>query len=61
MWAILWDWLSVVSHKFKFVPRSLQLACDFMRRYLGVVDVARERLQLVGIGALCLACKHEEV
>lgn len=61
MWTILFDWLSVVSHKFKFVPRSLQLACDFMRRYLAIVDVKRERLQLVGIGALCLACKHEEV
>ena len=24
-------------------------------------EVARKRLQLVGIGALCLACKHEEV
>merc|ERR1740139_609807 len=39
MWGILYDWLSVVSYKFKFVPR----------------------LQLLGIGALCLACKHEEV
>jgi len=61
MWTILFDWLSVVSHKFKFVPRSLQLAVDFMRRYLSIADVPREKLQLVGIGALCLACKHEEV
>lgn len=61
MWAILFDWLSVVSFKFKFVPRSLQLACDFMRRYMMEAEVARKRLQLVGIGALCLACKHEEV
>lgn len=61
MWTILFDWLSVVSHKFKFVPRSLQLAADFMRRYMAIADVKRERLQLVGIGALCLACKHEEV
>lgn len=61
MWTILFDWLSVVSHKFKFVPRSLQLAADFMRRYMAIANVKRERLQLVGIGALCLACKHEEV
>lgn len=61
MWTILFDWLSVVSSKFKFVPRSLQLACEFMRRYMATTEVARKRLQLVGIGALCLACKHEEV
>ena len=61
MWTILFDWLSVVSHKFKFVPRSLQLACEFMRRYMATATVARKRLQLIGIGALCLACKHEEV
>ena len=61
MWTILYDWLSVVSHKFEFVPRSLQLACNFMLRYMSIVTVQRKSLQLVGIGALCLACKHEEV
>jgi len=61
MWTILYDWLAVVSYKFKFVPRSLQLACDFMLRYMSTVTVERKSLQLVGIGALCLACKHEEV
>ena len=61
MWTILYDWLAVVSFKFKFVPRSLQLACDFMLRYMSQVTVERKELQLVGIGALCLACKHEEV
>ena len=61
MWTILYDWLAVVSYKFKFVSRSLQLACDFMLRYMSQVEVERKALQLVGIGALCLACKHEEV
>eukprot|EP00325_Prymnesiales_sp_UTEX-LB-985_P010454 CAMPEP_0174696954 /NCGR_PEP_ID=MMETSP1094-20130205/2949_1 /TAXON_ID=156173 /ORGANISM="Chrysochromulina brevifilum, Strain UTEX LB 985" /LENGTH=813 /DNA_ID=CAMNT_0015893833 /DNA_START=64 /DNA_END=2505 /DNA_ORIENTATION=- len=61
MWTILYDWLAVVSFKFKFVPRSLQVACDFMVRYMNQVKVERKSLQLVGIGALCLACKHEEV
>jgi len=61
MWTILYDWLAVVSYKFKFVPRSLQVACDFMVRYMNQVRVERKSLQLVGIGALCLACKHEEV
>merc|ERR1740139_1897853 len=61
MWGILYDWLSVVSYKFKFVPRSLQLACDYMPRYLMDTPIERKRLQLLGIGALCLACKHEEV
>ena len=32
-----------------------------MLRYMAVVPVTRKRLQLVGIGALCLTCKHEEV
>ena len=61
MWTILYDWLAVVAYKFKFVPRSLQVACDFMLRYMNQVKIERKQLQLVGIGALCLACKHEEV
>jgi serine/threonine protein kinase len=61
MWTILYDWLAVVSFKFKFVSRSLQVAGDFMMRYMSQVQVERKELQLVGIGALCLACKHEEV
>ena len=32
-----------------------------MRRYLMDTPIERKRLQLLGIGALCLACKHEEV
>ena len=40
---------------------ELQLACECMKRYMAVVPVTRKRLQLVGIGALCLTCKHEEV
>ena len=33
------------------MPRALQLAGEFMRRDMATAEVARKRLQLIGIGA----------
>lgn len=61
MRSILVDWLADVHWKFRFVPETLFLAVNFLDRYLEAERVVRTELQLVGIAALQLACKVEEL
>lgn len=61
MRAILIDWLVNVHLKFKCVPETLYLTVNILDRYLSLCQVVRERLQLVGVAALFIACKYEEI
>jgi len=61
MRAILVDWLVEVHMKFRLVPETLYLCVNIIDRYCSTADVARSKLQLVGVTALFLACKHEEI
>eukprot|EP01035_Chromulina_nebulosa_P017225 gene17225-22750_t len=61
MRCILIDWLVDVHLKFKMVPESLYLTISIIDRYLQVKQVRRARLQLVGVGAILVAAKYEEI
>jgi len=61
MRAILVDWLVEVHMKFRLVPETLYLCVTIIDRYCSLADVPRTKLQLVGVTALFLACKHEEI
>jgi len=61
MRAILVDWLTDVHLKFKLVPETLFLAISIMDRYLERVRINKNHLQLVGVTALFLAAKYEEI
>lgn len=61
MRSILVDWLTEVHLKFKLVPETLFLAVNYLDRFLEREAVPRSQLQLVGIVALELACKFEEL
>ena len=61
MRSILVDWLVVVHSKFRLLPETLYLCVNIIDRYLSRVLVNRKRLQLVGITALFVACKYEEI
>lgn len=61
MRSILLDWLAEVHYKFKLVPETLFLAVNYLDRFLERETVQRSQLQLVGIVALELACKFEEL
>lgn len=61
MRQILIDWLIDVNLKFKLHPETFFLAVDIVDRYLAKAQVARAQLQLVGITAVLIAAKHEEV
>lgn len=61
MRAILIDWLIEVHLKFKLVPESLFLTVNLIDRYLEKEIVNRQKLQLVGVTAMLIACKYEEI
>jgi cyclin B len=61
MRTILVDWLIEVHLKFKMVPETLYLTVNLLDRYLQLKQVRRSRLQLVGVSALLIAAKYEEI
>lgn len=61
MRAILIDWLVEVHLKFKLVPETLYLTVNLIDRYLEIEQVKRDKLQLVGVTAMLIACKYEEI
>jgi cyclin B len=61
MRSILVDWLIEVHHKFKLQQPTLWLTINLLDRYLEIVPTTRNKLQLVGVSALLIACKFEEI
>lgn len=61
MRSILVDWLIEVHMKFRLLPETLYLCVNIIDRYLSHKTVQRNRLQLVGVTALLIACKYEEI
>ncbi|PHT47958.1 Cyclin-B2-4 [Capsicum baccatum] len=50
-----------VHYKFEIIEETFYLTMNVIDRFLAVQSVIRKKLQLVGITALLLACKNEEV
>lgn len=61
MRAILVDWLVDVHLKFKLLPETLFMTVNIIDRFLEKVPVSRKKLQLVGVSAMLIACKYEEI
>lgn len=61
MRAILIDWLIEVHFKFKLLPETLFISVNLIDRYLEAKEISRQRLQLLGVTAMWIACKYEEI
>ncbi|KAH6759059.1 Cyclin B2 [Perilla frutescens var. frutescens] len=61
MRGILIDWLIEVHYKFELMDETLYLTVNLIDRFLALQPVVRKKLQLVGVTAMLLACKYEEV
>lgn len=61
MRGILVDWLIEVHTRFRLLPETLFLAVNIIDRFLSAEQVALDRLQLVGVTAMFIASKYEEV
>ena len=62
MRSILIDWLVEVHLKFKLMPETLYLTVNLIDRFLEKEQsIMREKLQLVGVTAMFMASKYEEI
>ncbi|KAL0728543.1 hypothetical protein Bca4012_024636 [Brassica carinata] len=61
MRAILVDWLCEVHVKFELNLETLYLAVNIIDRFLSVKAVPKRELQLLGVSALLIASKYEEI
>lgn len=61
MRGILVDWLLEVHTRFRLLPETLFLAVNIIDRFLSCKVVQLDRLQLVGVTAMFIASKVEEV
>lgn len=61
MRGILVDWLIEVHTRFHLLPETLFLTVNIIDRFLSEKVVNLDRLQLVGVTAMFIASKYEEV
>ena len=62
MRSVLLDWLIEVSEVYRLHRETFYLAVDFVDRYLSKqTNIAKTRLQLVGVTSLFVAAKIEEI
>jgi len=63
MRAVLIDWLVSVHIQFKLLPETVYTAVSILDRYMQVHigTVSRNSLQLVGVTAMFIASKYEEI
>jgi hypothetical protein len=61
MRCILIDWLISLQNKFFFKAKTLFLAVNLIDRYLSQRPIIRTRFQLLGVSALFIASKYEEM
>lgn len=50
-----------VHLKFKLLPETLFLTVNIIDRYLSLQQISRQRLQLVGVAAMLISTKYEEI
>jgi len=62
MRAYLVDWLTELHYKFKMLSETLFVTIGIVDHYLAIVtDITKQQLQCLGITALLIAGKYEEI
>ena len=61
MRAILIDWLIEVHYRFRLKSETLFQTVWIIDTYLSLVQIARAKLQLLGIASLLISCKSNEI
>lgn len=61
MRAILIDWLIEVHYKFHLKDETLYQTVHIIDSYLSIFPILRAKLQLLGIAALLISCKAQEI
>ncbi|KAJ0229433.1 Cyclin-A3-4 [Hirschfeldia incana] len=61
MRGVLVDWLVEVAEEYKLLSETLHLTVSYIDRFLSLKAVNKQRLQLVGVSAMLIASKYEEM
>lgn len=61
MRAVLIDWLYEVSESYSLQTETAMIAVNYVDRFLAIESISIERLQLLGITALFIAAKFQEI
>ncbi|KAK8472992.1 hypothetical protein PHAVU_001G025700 [Phaseolus vulgaris] len=61
MRGLLVDWLVEVAEEYELVSDTLYFCVAYIDRFLSLNVLSRERLQLLGVAAMLIASKYEEV
>ncbi|XP_024013278.1 putative cyclin-A3-1 isoform X2 [Eutrema salsugineum] len=61
MRGVLVDWLVEVAEEYKLLSDTLYLAVSYIDRFLSIKTVNRQKLQLLGVTAMLIASKYEEI
>ncbi|KAM0011870.1 putative cyclin domain-containing protein [Helianthus debilis subsp. tardiflorus] len=61
MRAILIDWLIEVHNKFELSKETLYITINIVDRFLASETVSRRELQCVGMSAMLIASKYEDI
>jgi len=55
------DWLIYLHKRLRMAPETLFIAINVMDRFLGLRQVERSRIQLVGVTSMLIASKYQEI
>ncbi|KAJ2092702.1 G2/mitotic-specific cyclin [Coemansia sp. RSA 1813] len=61
MRRVLVNWLVQIHYQLRMLPETLFLAVNIVDRFLSKRQVSVDKLQLVGLTGLLIACKYEEM
>lgn len=59
--CVLIDWIINIHMKFRLLPETLFITVNIIDRYLSHKFVSKEELQLLGIAAMLISTKYEEI
>lgn len=59
--AFLVEWIIDVHRKFRLMPESLYLTVLIVDRYLSLVQIKKSQLHILGLTAILIATKYEEI
>lgn len=59
--GFLVEWIIDVHRKFRLQPETLYVTVSIIDRYLAKVSIKKTQLHLLGVAALLIATKYEEI
>lgn len=59
--STLIDWIIQIDYNFKMLPETLFLTVNLIDRYFAKKQISKRQVQLVGVAAMLIASKYEEI